>query len=259
MATPFIIKQGSKNDLPATYESGALYFCTDTKEIYMDTTNTAAGRIHITNQELETKVTNLIEDLAELTETVTSENQTIKTSISELNSETIKTINVQSNTIALTGNEVTIPAASTTAYGVTKLSSATNSTSTSLAATPSAVRSAYNLANTANTAATNAQSAADTVSTAVANITPITAQNKTPSWTLQSTPTYTDFPYRGSISISGVTANMIPEVTFSPTEALSGNYAPIAQTYAGGVYIYSKVNTSITVPTIICHPKGTSA
>lgn len=94
--------------------------------------------------------------------------------------------------------------------------------------------------------------------TKIDNITPITAQNKTPSWTLQSTPTYTDFPYRGSISISGVTADMIPEVTFSPTEALSGNYAPIAQTYAGGVYIYSKVSTSITVPTIICHPKGTS-
>lgn len=40
-----------------------------------------------------------------------------------------------------------IPAASTSAYGVTKLSSATNSTSTSLAATASAVKSAYDLAN----------------------------------------------------------------------------------------------------------------
>lgn len=41
--------------------------------------------------------------------------------------------------------------ATTTYYGVTKLSSATNSTATNLAATPSAVKSAYDLANTANT------------------------------------------------------------------------------------------------------------
>ena len=115
--------------------------------------------------------------MAELTETVTSENQTIKTSISELNSETIKTINVESKTIALTGNEVTIPAASTSAYGVTQLSSLTDSASTDLAATPKAVKSAYDLANTAKTAAANAQSTADTVGTAVADITPITLKN----------------------------------------------------------------------------------
>lgn len=40
-------------------------------------------------------------------------------------------------------------AASTSEYGVTKLSSSTSSTSTTLAATPSAVRSAYNLADSA--------------------------------------------------------------------------------------------------------------
>lgn len=40
--------------------------------------------------------------------------------------------------------------ATTTYYGVTKLSSATNSTSTSLAATPAAVKSVYDLANTAS-------------------------------------------------------------------------------------------------------------
>lgn len=54
--------------------------------------------------------------------------------------------------------------ATTTYYGVTKLSSATNSTSTSLAATPSAVKSAYDLANTANTAASNAYDLATTKS-----------------------------------------------------------------------------------------------
>lgn len=47
--------------------------------------------------------------------------------------------------------------ASTTYYGVTKLSSSTSSTSTSLAATPSAVKSAYDLANTANNAVAGKQ------------------------------------------------------------------------------------------------------
>lgn len=41
--------------------------------------------------------------------------------------------------------------ATTTYYGKTKLSSATDSTSESLAATPAAVKAAYDLANTANT------------------------------------------------------------------------------------------------------------
>ena len=51
--------------------------------------------------------------------------------------------------------------ATTTYYGVTKLSSSTSSTSTSLAATPSAVKSAYDLANTANTQATTNATALD--------------------------------------------------------------------------------------------------
>lgn len=42
-------------------------------------------------------------------------------------------------------------------YGLTKLSSATNSTSTAVAATPSAVKKAYDLANTANTGLANKQ------------------------------------------------------------------------------------------------------
>ena len=47
--------------------------------------------------------------------------------------------------------------ATTTYYGVTKLSSSTNSTSTIMAATPSAVKEAYDLANTANTAVNNTE------------------------------------------------------------------------------------------------------
>ncbi|WP_445974742.1 tail fiber protein [Paenibacillus enshidis] len=65
-----------------------------------------------------------------------------------------------------------IPEGSITQKGIVQLSSATNSTSEILAATPKAVKAAYDLANTANTAASNAQSTANT-----ANSTATTAQS----------------------------------------------------------------------------------
>ena len=62
------------------------------------------------------------------------------------NSGTITGVSANGTSIATSG-VANIPAASTSAYGVTKLSSSTSSTSTSLAATASAVKSAYDLAN----------------------------------------------------------------------------------------------------------------
>ena len=62
------------------------------------------------------------------------------------NTGTITEVKVNGTSIASSGS-VDIPAASTLVYGVTKLSSLTNSTSTTLAATPAAVKSAYDLAN----------------------------------------------------------------------------------------------------------------
>ena len=62
------------------------------------------------------------------------------------NSGTITKVQANGTDVASSGT-ANIPAASTSAYGVTKLSSATNSTSTSLAATASAVKAAYDLAN----------------------------------------------------------------------------------------------------------------
>lgn len=64
--------------------------------------------------------------------------------------------------------------------------------------------------------------------------------------------TYSDYAYRGSAAITGVTSDMTPTVTFSMTDAVSGNYSPIAETYNGGVYIYAKVNTAITIESILC-------
>ena len=64
--------------------------------------------------------------------------------------------------------------------------------------------------------------------------------------------TYTDYPFRASIVIDGCTANHIPEVTFALSDATSGNFAPITETYDGGVYIYAAEvpSEAITIPTI---------
>lgn len=66
--------------------------------------------------------------------------------------------------------------------------------------------------------------------------------------------TYEDFGYRAAVALSGVTANMTPEVVFNVADAISGIFAPVAACYAGGVYIYAseKPSATITIPTIIC-------
>lgn len=62
------------------------------------------------------------------------------------NTGTITGVSANGTSVATSG-VANIPAASTSAYGVTKLSSSTSSTSTTLAATASAVKAAYDLAN----------------------------------------------------------------------------------------------------------------
>lgn len=68
------------------------------------------------------------------------------------------------------------------------------------------------------------------------------------TWTADTT--YSGYSYRGDISHSEITANMTATVIFANAEASSGNYAPFCVTSAGKVSIYSKKNTSITIPTI---------
>lgn len=62
------------------------------------------------------------------------------------------------------------------------------------------------------------------------------------------------YGYRASVAISGVISSMIPEVVFSMSDAVSGVFAPVAETYNGGVYIYAseKPDATVTIPTIIC-------
>ena len=65
--------------------------------------------------------------------------------------------------------------------------------------------------------------------------------------------TFQDFPYRASVALSGVIESMIPEVVLSVDDASSGNFAPVAESYNGGVYLYasSHPDSDITIPTII--------
>ena len=86
------------------------------------------------------------------------------------NTGTITGVKANGTSIATSG-VANIPAASTSAYGVTKLSSATNSSSTTLAATASAVKAAYDLANSYKGTITEVKANGTSVSTTgVANI-----------------------------------------------------------------------------------------
>lgn len=66
--------------------------------------------------------------------------------------------------------------------------------------------------------------------------------------------TYQDYGFRAAVSLEGVISSMIPEAIFGVEDATSGNFAPVVDTYDGGVYIYSesKPEAEVTVPTIIC-------
>lgn len=74
----------------------------------------------------------------------------------------------------------------------------------------------------------------------------------TNAWASDST--YSDYGYKATIALAGVTSSMIPEVIFGMTEATSGTFAPVCETYNGGIYLYasSAPSSAITIPTIIC-------
>ena len=94
----------------------------------------------------------------------------------------------------------------------------------------------------------------DYVDTAAEKKKLIFANKSVSASSFSSNSTYADYPYRAAVSLSGVTSSMIPEVVFSLTDAVSGNFAPVAEAYNGGVYIWAaeKPSATITIPTIIC-------
>jgi len=67
--------------------------------------------------------------------------------------------------------------------------------------------------------------------------------------------TYEDYPYHIDVALSGATATRIPEVCFGVEEAMSGNFAPIASSYAGGVRIYMKEvpDSNFTLASVVMH------
>ena len=67
----------------------------------------------------------------------------------------------------------------------------------------------------------------------------------------ESDTTYADYPYKATIAATGVKSTMVAEVVYDIADAESGNYASVCNTFDGGVYIYSKVNTAITIPTVL--------
>ena len=136
-------------------------------------------------------------------------------------------------------------------YGHVKLSDSTSTTSgqtAGIAATPTAVKAAYDLANTANTTASTANSGLSNKQDK--NIYVTSKSVAASAWASNTTYSAAGFTYRAAIAISGVTASMFAMVVFAPTDVLSGNYCPVCQTYAGGVYIYSKTNVAVTIPSI---------
>ena len=68
--------------------------------------------------------------------------------------------------------------------------------------------------------------------------------------------TYSDFPYRAAVACEGVTAKHYAELSFSPADAMSGSFAPVVESYDGGVYVYASEipEAAVTIPTIVCTP-----
>ena len=93
--------------------------------------------------------------------------------------------------------------------------------------------------------------------TSVTNITELKfTSGFTVTWTASSphsTDTNSVYPNRGAIALTGVTASMHPQVTFGVANAISGDYSPICECYAGGVYIWSKNTTTPTISSILVH------
>ena len=61
---------------------------------------------------------------------------------------------------------------------------------------------------------------------------------------------YADFGYQAQINIENLTENDIVSVVFSGADVINGNYYPTIEIYEGYILVFSKVNATITIPTI---------
>ncbi len=68
-------------------------------------------------------------------------------------------------------------------------------------------------------------------------------------WTADTA--YADFPFRADVPLSGVTANMIPDVMLDAPQAAGGKLAPVALCGEGYVRLYaSAAQTAFAIPVV---------
>ena len=118
--------------------------------------------------------------------------------------------------------------------------------------------------DTMNTTATTLKGAVNELKSSIETVAASTKHIKATNvsvavnaWTTPSspaTPEYEDFPWKAAISITGVTASMFPDVVYDVDDVKSGNFAPVADTGSGVVYIYAaeKPEAVVTIPSILC-------
>jgi hypothetical protein len=69
--------------------------------------------------------------------------------------------------------------------------------------------------------------------------------------TWSASTTYTKYPYEAVILIENIKESDSVEVIYNIIDAGSANYAPGGELYEGYIKIFSKVNTEITIPTLV--------
>ena len=76
----------------------------------------------------------------------------------------------------------------------------------------------------------------------------ISAEGVAVSWTADAS--VSGYSYKGTIALQGVTSEYMPFVTFSAVQASSGNFCPVAESGTNAIYIWSKTNDAVTVPSV---------
>jgi len=107
--------------------------------------------------------------------------------------------------------------ATTSQKGIVQLSSATNSTSETLAATPKAVKTSYDLANTANTTATEAKTLATEAKTLAQSATEASGNIDLSGYMPKSGGTFTGGVFEQSVSMSGTAIEVNKGAVFTKT------------------------------------------
>lgn len=74
----------------------------------------------------------------------------------------------------------------------------------------------------------------------------------TSAWVADTT--YTDYPYRASVALSGVDSTMFPEVVIDETDKGKYEFASSSDSYDGGIHLYASSipENAITLRTVVC-------